>query len=174
MKSDNLSKQWWTILKSIISPNTKSSTPPLEKDGVVYADDTEKANVLNDFFRDQTSLDERNSVLPQILPYPVEETLSSITLTPNEVEFIFKSLPVDKASGPDGISNRIIRELAVEIFLSVCSLSNQSLHNGEVPDCFKEANVSPVFKCGDPTIVSNHRPISLLSNLDKSLEKLVF
>ena len=175
LKSDNLSsKQWWAILKSIISPNTKSSTPPLEKDGVVYADDTEKANVLNDFFRDQTSLDERNAVLPQILPYPVEETLSSITLTPNEVEFILKSLPVGKAPGPDGISNRIIRELAVEISLPICSLFNQSLHNGEVPDCFKEANVSPIFKGGDPTVVSNHRPISLLSNLDKSLERLVF
>ena len=36
LKSNNLSsKQWRTILKSIISPNTKSSTPPLEKGGVV-------------------------------------------------------------------------------------------------------------------------------------------
>ena len=90
------------------------------------------------------------------------------------MEIIFKSLPVGKASGPDGISNRIIRELAVEISLPICSLFNQLLHNGEVPDCFKEANVSPVFKGGDPTTISNHRPISLLSNLDKSLERLMF
>ena len=90
------------------------------------------------------------------------------------MEFILKSLPVGKAPGPDGLSNRIIRELAVEISLHICSLFNQSLHNGEVPDCFKEANVSPIFKGGDPTVVSNHRPISLLSNLDKSLERLVF
>ena len=159
------------ILKSIISPNT---TPSHEKDGVVYADDTEKANVVNDLFRDQTSLEERNAVLPKIVPYPVEETLSSITLRPNEVEFIFKSLPVGKASGPDGISYRIIRDIAVEISLPVCSLFNQSLYNGEVPDCFKEAYVSSVFKGGDPTTVCNHRPISFLSNLDKSLERLVF
>ena len=112
--------------------------------------------------------------MPQILSYPVEETLSSITLTPNEVEFISKSLPVGKVSGPDGISNRIIRELAVEMSLPVCSPLNQSLHNGEVPDCFKAANASPVFKGGDPTTVSNHRPISLLSNLDETLERLVF
>ena len=101
----------------------------------------------------------------RFLPYPVEETLSSITLTPNEV---------GKASRPDGISNRIIRELAVEISLPICSLFNQMLHNGEVPDCFKEANASPVFKGGDPTIVSNNRPISVLSNLDNSLERLMF
>ena len=50
LKSDSLSsKQWWTILKSFISPYSKSSIPPLEVDGVVYSDEMEKANVLNDF-----------------------------------------------------------------------------------------------------------------------------
>lgn len=50
LKSDSLSsKQWWTILKSFISPNSKSSMPPLEVDGVVYSDELEKANVLNNF-----------------------------------------------------------------------------------------------------------------------------
>ena len=90
------------------------------------------------------------------------------------MEFIFKSLAVGKASGPDGISNLIVRELVVEISLPVCSLCNQSLYNGEVPDGFKEANVSPVYKGGNPTTVSNHRPTSLLNNLEKSLERLVF
>ena len=57
LKSDSLSsKQWWTILKSFISPYSKSSIPPLEADGVVYSDDTEKANVLNDFLETLRSL----------------------------------------------------------------------------------------------------------------------
>ena len=94
--------------------------------------------------------------------------------TTDEVESILKLLPVGKASGPGGISNRTIRKLAVEISLPVCSFFNRSLHNCEVPECFKDANVSPVFKGGDPTTVSNHRPISLLSNLDKSYERPVF
>ena len=51
LKSDSLSsKQWWSLLKSFISPNSQPSTPPLEKDGLVYSDEKEKVNILNDFF----------------------------------------------------------------------------------------------------------------------------
>ena len=52
--SDLSSKQWWSILKSFISPKSNSTIPPLEKDGTVYVTETEKANLLNDFFKDQT------------------------------------------------------------------------------------------------------------------------
>ena len=51
---------------------------------------------------------------------------------------------------------------------------NTSLRLGEVPGAFKEAHVTRVPKGGDVTLVSNYRPISLLSNLDKVLERLVF
>ena len=36
------------------------------------------------------------------------------------------------------------------------------------------AHVTPVPKGGDLSVVSNNTPISLLSNLDKTLERLVF
>ena len=59
LKSENLSsKDWWPILKSFISPSSNSSIPTLEKDGLIFTDETDKANVLNDFFRDQTILDQ--------------------------------------------------------------------------------------------------------------------
>ena len=52
LKLDYLSsKHWWTILKSFISPNSKSSIPPLEVDGVVYSDEMKKQMSLT-FFRD--------------------------------------------------------------------------------------------------------------------------
>ena len=67
LKSDSLSsKQWWTILKSFISPNSKSSIPPLEVDGVVYSDEMKKQMSLT-FFRDQTFLDDQNATLLNIL-----------------------------------------------------------------------------------------------------------
>ena len=58
IKSENLSSyDWWPILKSFISPSSNSSIPTLENDGLIFTDETEKANVLNDFFRDHTILD---------------------------------------------------------------------------------------------------------------------
>ena len=172
--SDLSSKQWWSILKSFISPTSNSTIPPLEKNGTVYANDTEKANVLNDFFKHQTLLNDDNVELPDIIPYPVHENLSSISLTPDEVETTLKSLPVGKATGPDEISNRMLKEISREIAAPITDFFNHSLNTGEVPDSFKESHIVPVPKGGDPSDVGNHRPISLLSNINKTLERLVF
>ena len=82
---------------------------------MVYSDEVEKANIFNDYFRDQTLLDEDNVTLPAIDNYIVNEPLSSLVFTTDEVKAILRTLPVGKAVGPDGISNRILRELASEL-----------------------------------------------------------
>ena len=92
----------------VVPPNNQSSCPPLEKNGLVYSDETEKANVLNDFFRDQTLCDDQNAEIPEVVPYPVLHNLDFISLTPDEVKSILKSLPIGIATGPDGVSNRIL------------------------------------------------------------------
>ena len=56
----------------------------------------------------------------------------------------------------------------------LCSLFNHSLHTGCVPISYKEANVTPIPKKGDLSIVSNYRPISLLNSEDKVFERHVF
>ena len=38
----------------------------LEKDGLVFVEEEERANVLNDFFRNQTLLNDHDAVLPEI------------------------------------------------------------------------------------------------------------
>ena len=43
-----------------------------------------------------------------------------------------------------------------------------------VPTAHKEANVCPVPKKGDLSMVSNHRPIALLNAEDKVFERLIF
>ena len=44
---------------------------------------------------------------------------------------------------------------------------------GQVSSTWKEANVSPVHKKDDPSVVSNYRPISLLNTICKAMEKIV-
>ena len=140
----------------------------------MYSDEKEKVNILIDFFRDQTLLDDRNVELPEIIPYPVGHNLESIILSPDEVKCILKSLPVGKATGSDGVSNRILSALANGLSSPICDLFNQSLRQGDVPDCFKESHVCPIHKGWDQSLPSNYRHTSLLSNLENSLERAVF
>ena len=49
-----------------------------------------------------------------------------------------------------------------------------SLNNGVVPTEWKLHAITPVFKLGDKSNVKNYRPISLLCNISKALERLVY
>ena len=70
--------------------------------------------------------------------------LSNIVITCDAFEFALKALPIGKAAGPDRINNYILREIAHELSSPSCSLYNQSLSLGIVPDTWKEAHVFPI------------------------------
>lgn len=87
LKSGNLrSRDWWSTVKSVISSTSNSSVPPLEKDGIIISDEQQKANALNDFFRDQTLIDDDNVELSEAPLYDVESYFDLLVITPDEVE----------------------------------------------------------------------------------------
>ena len=49
----------------------------------------------------------------------------------------------------------------------------KSLREGECPNDWRTANVTPIHKKGDRTDPSNYRPVSLTSQVCKVLEKIV-
>ena len=130
--------------------------------------------MLNNYFQSQTILDDTNAFLPDLPLIHIQSELTSIVLTPLEVKSILKSLPIGKASGPNGLGNRILHVLASEVSVPYRCLFNQSLRTGTVPIQYKEANVCHIPKKGDLSLVSNHRPISRLNSEDKLFERLVF
>ena len=95
LKSESLkTKDWWSTLKHFISLNIKTTIPPLEVDNYIYTDERDKANILNNFFRSQTILDETNTTLPDQEPHVDRSQLSSIVLSQVEMESILKTLTV--------------------------------------------------------------------------------
>ena len=52
-------------------------------------------------------------------------------------------------------------------------LYNESINSGIVPEDWKRANVTPLFKKGKKSDVNNYRPVSLTSQLCKILEKII-
>ena len=175
LKSEqNSPKNWWATLKSFITPENSRTIPPLQSENTILTDEMEKADLLNNYFRDQTVVDDENVEIPVIADYILNSRIENIALSPNEVTSVLKSLPLGKAAGPDGINNRILKELADCIAEPLCNLFNQSLSTGHVPDTWKRSHITPIPKQGDSSLVSNYRPISLLSTVDKVFERLVF
>ncbi|XP_078621296.1 uncharacterized protein LOC144887771 [Branchiostoma floridae x Branchiostoma japonicum] len=90
-----------------------------------------------------------------------------------EVLTVLQSLQVNKAPGPDGIPNRLLKEAAPEICDSLRCLFNNSLATGLFPTEWKQSNLTPVYKKGDKNDPFNYRPISLLPTVAKVMERLV-
>ena len=91
-----------------------------------------------------------------------------------EISTIISGLNQNKASGPNSIPPKILSLLKYDIPKPLCMIFNLSFCTGIHPDILRIAKTIPVFKKGSRLQVSNYRPISLLSNINKILEKLVY
>ncbi len=110
------------------------------------SDGNEKANVLNDFFHQQTLLDDTNTDIPPLPDLDHINKLDTINITPNEVGKVLKSLKLGKACGNDGINNKVLKELHEELSIPLSTLFNHSIEHAIMPTKWKEANVTPIFK----------------------------
>ena len=92
------------------------------------------------------------------------------------VEGVYKiltNLQIHKATGPDNIPCRILKETAKEIAPMLQLFFQASLDQGQLPKEWKTANVVPIFKKGEKSKAENYRPVSLTSVTCKMLEHIV-
>lgn len=89
------------------------------------------------------------------------------------VTTILKNMKVDKASGPDCLPNRVLKECATQLAPGITAIFQRSVDDGELPTDWRNANVAPIFKKGDRHLAENYRPVSLTSVLSKQLEHII-
>ena len=58
----------------------------------------------------------------------------------------------------------------MEISEPLCLILNRSLQDSSVPEDWKIANVTPIFKKGSKLSAGNYRPVSLISQVGKIME----
>ncbi len=139
----------------------------------IMTDDLTKANLLNNFFVSQSTLDETKAQLPPNTTYS-QYTIYQKIIPPLDVYILLVELDVSKVTGPDQINNHFLKKAAVSISEPLSELFNFSLSIGEFPDIWKISNVIPIFKKGDSKYYNNYRPISLRCCISKVFKKLIF
>ena len=143
-----------------ITSNSQDTATRVAPDRKVVSSSVDIAEAFNQPFTSEFSSDTEES-RPQLTPIdgPV---LEEISLSPYEVVAALRSLHVSKASGPDGISARLLKETAEQIAPSLTLLYNQSLETGEFPGAWKLANIVPIYKKGNKDHVGNYPSISVV------------
>lgn len=165
----------WKLIKGRLHDNKEIS---LDVDGIRTSDPIKVANQLKNTFSEKVEslkkivcCDDIVRVLRERLP----ET-SSWDLVDCTVDQVFKCIDELKptlSSGPDKVSNRLLKTLKFEIGEPLAHIFNLSIRQGQFPAIWRSARVRPVLKRGLSHLSSNYRPVALSSNLGKLLERVL-
>ena len=166
-------RKWWRSVKQITGLS-RSSTMPLQSlanqlhDGDIH----ELASSINLFF--QQVADDLQPLADDVAPPLPNAIPDEFVIDPAAVEVKMSQIKVNKAPGPDGLPNWVLRDFCGQLAGPVCAIFNASLREGCVPARWKEANVVPVPKVYPPrSVTSDLRPIALTATLGKVLESFV-
>ena len=141
----------------------------------VYEEQFSPNPVINDSSNDPSD-DEEPEFLDKINDYTRINPQQAIEppATTTEINNIIKNLNIKKSSGPDEISNLMIKNLPHNVLKDLLLIINSSLKLQHFPNTWKQAAIKTIHKSGkDPVFPQNYRPISLLSNLGKILERVI-
>lgn len=168
---------WKTISKLT---NKKSKTTKITELIVNEASITDPAAVsdaLNTYFSDigpllANQLHEGN-VTPDSYIAPCATKFELRRISSHEMYMILLKSKTSKATGHDLIPPKLVKDSADIVAESLTNIFNRSCETGIFPDDLKVACVSPIHKEGSKTESSNYRPISVLSVIAKTFEKLI-
>lgn len=174
-------KKEWKVINSVLNkcPNSRKEISLLDCDNEVITDPLEIANKFNDHFSSSATNLVPDSSVPMCAccnNYGEHYQRNSYFFEPfsaMEILETIKSLKNTNSCGQDGISNILLKNVALYIVDILKYLLNKSVYCGIFPEALKSANVLPLFKKGDPKETNNYRPISILPSISKIFEKLM-
>ena len=165
---DNNHKKMWKSIQKIL-PNKKSNstiTKIKNEQGLITGEGDQIAHTLNNFFGSigQTLAvkincqDSPNRIFP-----PVGEALSKIDYTTTDkVKKMIDDLSPYKTLGVHGFSAKLIKDSAQTIAPVLAHILNNCIDSCNIPEEWKLAKITPIYKDGCKTSPSNYRPISVL------------
>ena len=172
-------KKTWKGIKTLVSLRQKNNdTPSLAtKDGKYINDPVAIANTFNNFFTSvaeivHSKIKFSNKSFKNFLSSEIKDSLL-ITSTNKEEIYNIISLNSNMSSGPNSIPTKVLHLLQDQISNHLATVCNLSFSTGVFPAILKTAKVITIHKRNSKLEVSNYRPISLLSNIDKIFEKLM-
>ncbi len=137
------------------------------------------ADVLNDFY-----IQKINKIRKSIPSIPINDPVQVSTMQPKftfkypsagKVAKVMQGLKNTGAVGEDGISVAALKKGIPALAGPISHLVRLSLTSGKVPDGFKAATITPVFKGKgkSPVAAASYRPVAILPAMSKILESLV-
>ena len=174
-------KNIWKGIRSLIAikHSPTSNMHMLTHKGATVTDSSHIVNIFNDYFssiaeKTKANVKFSNKSFQDFSHHPNADSLFITPTDAHEVNLIISSLNSDKSTGPNSLPTKIFKLLKNDISTHLADIFNLSFSSGVFPSILKIAKVIPVHKKESKQFCSNYRPISLLSNIDKIIEKIMY
>ena len=141
-------------------------------------DPTTIVNTFKNFFKSiaetvQSKIKVSNKSFRSFLSTKNNDSFIITATNKEEICKVISSLNINKSCGPNSIPTKILHLVQDQISKHLATICNLSFSTGIFPTILKTAKVIPVHKKNFKLEVYNYKPISLLSNIDQTFEKLM-
>ena len=142
-------------------------------------DNKQIANTFNDFYANlgkniEKKIPKSNKKFEEYLNMSPNYRFDAEPCDNAETLSIISNFVTNKSSGPNSIPTDILKEFIHLRVNPIKMIVNKSLAEGVFPSIFKIAQICPIYKKDDKSKCVNYRPISLLSNLSKIIERVMY
>ena len=169
-------KVYWKLLKKATKPMQNQEIGPIKREnGTLCVKGMEKAELFNNYFANvgqnlakelpTANADKTASYIHRVTP-----AMDTIKVDPKRVKQLVTNLKQDKAPGPDNISPKLLKTAGESIVPLLVSLFNITVNFNKLPNVWKTARMSSVFKKGYKSDKKNYRPLSNLCLPSKVME----
>ena len=150
----------WKYIKS--KYNVKEGIPELikEPNAVILEltkSDKEKADTLQSNFC-SVFTKEPQGPLPDIENKNIEHKMHKIRIHEDEIGKLLSQLKINKSCGPDGLHPYFLKTLHHELKTPLNIIFNNTLKTWELPDRWKDANISVIYKKGKKGKLQTSKP----------------
>ncbi|CAK1590159.1 unnamed protein product [Parnassius mnemosyne] len=164
-------KEFYSCIRQQVTSKVSIPTILLNKQGQTVTQPHKIARVFAEQFASVFQT-EPHDQLPTLDPtLRVEDSIEEILFTPDQVNRVISEMKTDTSPGPDDIPVAILKKCNLSHYLT--TIMQTSYETSTLPDLWKTALVTPIFKNGSKLEPSNYRPISLTSVVCKVLEKII-
>lgn len=162
-------KRFWTFIKHCRTDSFGIKS--LCDEGKELTKPVDIANALNNQFKSVFTAETPPTC--NLLPSSHYPDMENIQITEAGVLKLLQNLKEHKACGPDNIKPKVLKEMANIVAPMLTLIFKKSYDCGEVPEDWKSAYVTPIFKAGTKSDPANYRPISLTCVACKLMEHII-
>ena len=167
-------REFYATLNAVYGPRSRNSHPVRSKDGILLADPMEVKGRWVEHFSDLLNLpsDVDLKIVDELDQLPIMQSMDD-PVTDQELEKAISNTKLGKSPGSDGVLPEVIvyGGRCLRAFLLI--LFNIIWASEMIPQVWKDAIITILFKKGDRSECGNYRGISLLSVVGKIFADII-